>query len=369
MSTNEAINSLEGRILHLEAALARIQDEKILQKVIEEEHHRLYSLFDNFPGLILVQEKDHKIRYANSSFQAKFGSYEGKPCFEVMTKSNHPCQDCITSSVFGRNSALREEQLLENQVYEVYIQPFTDADGSNLVVKVLIDITEKKNAEREYARLDRLNMVGAMAAGIAHEVRNPLTTVRGFLQMLSTKVDAKHNGEFYELMIEELDRANSIMTDFLSLATDKTTDFRLTNISKVVKSLSPLLSADALNQDKDINLELGRVRDIQGNENELRQLILNLAKNGFEAMPSCTTLKLQTLMLENDVLLRVCDQGGGIDPVILDKLGTPFLTTKEQGTGLGLAICHSIAARHKATINFESNSAGTTVTVRFSVAN
>ncbi len=342
-----------------------IAEKRRIEKAIEEEHRRLYLLFDNFPGLILVQEEDYKIRYANSSFQAKFGPYEGKACYEVMAKTNLPCQVCVTSTVFGRDSAIREEQLFHNEIFEVYIQPFTDADGSKLVVKVLIDITERKKSEREFARLDKLNMVGELAAGIAHEVRNPMTTVRGFLQILAAKEDTKHYGEFYKLMIEELDRANSIITDFLSLARDKPSDFSLTNISKVVRSLSPLLSVDALNQDKDINLELEQVNDIQGNENELRQLILNLARNGLDAMLSNTTLKIQTLMLENDVILRVCDQGEGIDPVIFKKLGTPFLTTKESGTGLGLAICLSIAARHKAEINFESNPAGTTVTVRF----
>ncbi len=346
-----------------------IDERKKIEKAIEEEHNRLYSLFDSFPGLILVQEEDHKIRFANSSFQAKFGPYQGKPCFKVMAGLNIPCQNCVTSTVFRTDTSLREEKLFDNRIYEVYIQPFTDADGSRLVVKVLIDITEKKNAEREFARLDRLNIVGEMAAGIAHEVRNPMTTVRGFLQMLASKDDTRKYLEFYELMIEELDRANSIITDFLSLARDKPSDFRLTNISKIVNSLFPLLAADALNQDKEICLELEEVSDILGNENELRQLILNLARNGLEAMPRCTTLIIQTLIMENHVLLRVCDQGGGFDPVILEKLGTPFLTTKERGTGLGLAICQSIVIRHKAVMNFETNSRGTTVSVRFAVGN
>ncbi len=86
-------------------------------------------------------------------------------------------------------------------------------------------------------------------------------------------------------------------------------------------------------------------------------------------MPCDKILTIQTLLLENHVILRVCDQGGGFDPAILDKLGTPFLTTKERGTGLGLSICQSIATRHQAVMNFESNLAGTTVTVRFAVGN
>ena len=345
-----------------------IDERKKMEKTVEEEHRRLYSLFDSFPGLIYVQEENYQIRFANSSFKAKFGVGEGLPCYNVMAGLTFPCADCATPIVKNATS-LWKERFFDNQIFEVYAQPFTDVDGSKLVFKVLIDITERKNAEREFARSERLNMVGEMAAGIAHEVRNPLTTVRGFLQLLSSKDNLKQNHEYYNLMIEELDRANFIITDFLNLAKDKSSDIKLINITNMVRSLSPLLSADALNQDKEICIELEQVRDIQGNENELRQLLLNLVRNGFEAMPTGTTLTIQTLEIDNSIILRVCDQGGGIDPVILDKLGTPFLTTKERGTGLGLAICKTIVARHSATMDFESNSTGTIVTVKFAVGN
>jgi len=345
-----------------------IDERRKIEKAVEEEHQRLYSLFDSFPGLIYVQEENYKIRYANSSFQAKFGLGEGKACYDVTDGLTIPCQDCVSSMAFRTSSSLREERLLDNHLYEIFIQPFTDADGSRLVFKVLIDITDRKNADRELARLERLNMVGEMAAGIAHEVRNPLTTVRGFLQLLTSKDNTKQYHEFYHLMIEELDRANFIISDFLSLARDKTTDFELINISELVRSLSPLLVADALNQDKEIILELLPVSDILGNKNELRQLLLNIARNGLEAMSAGTTLTIQTLKLEGYSILRICDQGEGVDPVIFEKLGTPFLTTKEQGTGLGLAICQSIASRHQAVISYESNPSGTTVTVKFPVS-
>ncbi|TGE38405.1 PAS domain S-box protein [Desulfosporosinus fructosivorans] len=342
-----------------------IDERKKIEKAVEEEHQRLYSLFHSFPGLIYVQEDNHNIRFANSNFQAKFGPYEGKPCYEVIVGLNTPCSDCLHRIDTKDFKSRWKEVVFDNRFYEVYAQPFTDADGSRLVFKVLLDITERKNADRELARLERLNMVGEMAAGIAHEVRNPLTTVRGFLQLLTTKENTKQYQEFYELMIEELDRANFIISDFLSLAHDKTFDFELTNISEMVRNLFPLLAADALNQDKEIILELEQVPDILGNINELRQLLLNITRNGLEAMPVGTILTIQTLRVEEDIILRVCDQGAGIDPVIFEKLGTPFMTTKDQGTGLGLAICQTIAVRHHAVISYESNSSGTTVTVKF----
>lgn len=342
-----------------------IDEQRQNKKAVEEEHHRLYAIFNGFPGLIYVQEENFKMRFANSRFKAKFGPCEGQFCFEVIARLTFPCQDCVTPTIIRTDTSLWKEVVIDNRNYELFAQPFRDVDGSKLVFKVLIDITERKNADRELARLERLNMVGEMAAGIAHEVRNPLTTVRGFLQLLSTKEINQHYHEYYELMIEELDRANLIITDFLNLAREKSANFTTINISNIVKSLVPLLSADALNQDKEVKLELEQIPDLQGNGDELRQLLLNLARNGLEAMQSGKTLTIQTLSSENNLILRVCDQGCGVDAEILRKIGTPFLTTKEQGTGLGLAICNSIAARHNAVISFESSPTGTTVTVKF----
>lgn len=335
------------------------------EKAVEEEHHRLYLLFNNFPGLIYVQEENYTIRFANDSFQAKFGRCIDKLCFEVIAGLASPCQDCMTPMILRSGTAVWKEMVFGNRIYEIHSQPFIDADGSRLVFKVLIDITDRKSADRELARLERLDMVGEMAAGIAHEVRNPLATVRGFLQLLTTKNETKQHLEFYHLMIEELDRANGIISDFLSLAKDKSSNFSSINMTGIVKTLAPLLSADAINQDKQIVLELEEVSDTQGNDNELRQLILNLARNGLEAMQGGSILTIQTLNLDQHIVLRVCDQGGGVDPDILEKLGTPFLTTKEGGTGLGIAICQSIVARHHASISFESTQTGTIVTVKF----
>ena len=346
--------------------IRNIDERKNAERRINDEHYRLYSIFNGFPGLVYVQEEDLTIRFANSRFQAKFGPSTGQFCYEVIAGVSFPCQDCVTPIVSKGTTPIWREVTFNDRSYEIFVQPFIDVDGSRLVFKVLIDVTDRKNADRELIRLEKLNMVGEMAAGIAHEVRNPLTTVRGFLQLLGSKDNTKQNHAYYELMIEELDRANLIITDFLNLAREKTEDFTLVNITNIVRSLVPLLSADVLNQDKELNLELEQIPSMQGNENELRQLILNLARNGLEAMQTGRTLTIQTLEIEKDLILRICDQGDGVDPLILSKLGTPFLTTKEQGTGLGLAICQSIVARHNAVMSFESSPTGTTVTVKFS---
>jgi len=244
--------------------------------------------------------------------------------------------------------------------YEVHVYP--SEEGLSVYFH---DISERKMFEKEMARLDRLNLVGQMAAGIGHEVRNPLTTVRGFLQLLGGKEEFKQSKGYFELMIEELDRANSIITEFLSLAKNKTVDLQPLSLNSLIESLFPLIQADAMVSDKDIKMELQDVEVLSLDEKEIRQLILNLVRNGMEAMSGSGTLTIRTSMDGEEVVLAVQDEGGGIKAENLEKVGTPFFTTKENGTGLGLATCYSITARHNAKIDIDTGLSGTTFIVRF----
>lgn len=238
-------------------------------------------------------------------------------------------------------------------------------NGKECALVATLDITEQKNYEKEMARLDRLNLIGEMAAGIGHEVRNPMTTVRGFLQLLSNKEEYSKDSEHFQLMIDELDRANSIITEFLSLARNKAVNLKEQNLNSIIKNLFPLIKADAMVSDKIINLELAEVPELLLDEKEIRQMILNLVHNGIEATPSGGKITIRTFGGEGEVILAVTDEGSGIAPELLEKIGTPFFTTKDAGTGLGLPICYSIAARQNAKIEIETGAAGTTFFVRF----
>lgn len=236
------------------------------------------------------------------------------------------------------------------------------------VLMVTMDITDQVRNEKELLRLDRLNLIGQMAAGIGHEVRNPMTTVRGFLQMLGKKPKFADEKEYFDLMISELDRANTLITDFLSLARDTPVELEPFNLSQIVEDIFPLLQADAFNVGKNIEIEKHPTPDVNVNKNEIHQLILNLGHNGLDATQKGGCVTVKTFVDTEDVILAVKDEGGGIDPNILDKLGTPFVTTKAEGTGLGLATCYSIAERHNARIEVNTSSEGTTFSVRFKAA-
>jgi signal transduction histidine kinase len=171
--------------------------------------------------------------------------------------------------------------------------------------------------------------------------------------------------DYFDLMIEEIDRVNLIITEYLLMARDKKADLQPVSLNRILNSIYPLLNADARSQDKDLQLELGKIPVLMLDEKEIRQLVLNLARNGLESMLSGGTLTIRTVTEGDRAVLEVIDRGAGIPREILDQIGVPFFTTKENGTGLGLSVCHSIAKRHQACIEVESGSRGTCFRVCF----
>ena len=158
----------------------------------------------------------------------------------------------------------------------------------NPVLKYIGEQTEKMT------RLDRLNIIGEMAAGIAHEVRNPMTTVRGLLQFMGTKQEFTTHKDKFELMIDEIDRANSIITEFLSLAKNKTMDFNENNLNDIIRDIYPLLQSDALRNNCEINVALGDIPNVSSDQNSIRQLILNMVRNGLDATSGRGIIKITT---------------------------------------------------------------------------
>lgn len=347
-----------------------ITEQKKLDKSLEDERKRLYALLDGLPGLVYVRTSDGTVIFANRNFKEIHGEPDTKKCYKILFNQDDHCIDCRTKLI--RSDAqlkilMQWQIVIKDTIFEVFEHPFQDSDGRQLFLMQLLDITKRKVAEEEVARLDRLNLVGELAASIAHEVRNPMTTVRGFLQILKSRDTLNENEEYFDLMISELDRANSILTEFLSIAKTKTkTELYIKGkLNNLVNSLYPLILADATNQDKQVLLVAEEVAEFTMIEREIRQLILNLTRNGLEAMPAEGILKIMTYMEENSIVLAVEDQGIGISEDNIARLGTPFLTTKVGGTGLGLTTCYSIAERHNAKISVQSSSSGTVFIVRF----
>lgn len=278
------------------------------------------------------------------------------------------CTRQLIIDLLKEKSSIRDKEIhFSNSTGEMRLGNYSaeklEIDGLPCVLSILTDITEQRQIEADMLRMDRLNLVGEMAASIGHEIRNPMTSIRGFLQMFSEKYT--EDQEFLSIMIGELDRANLIISEFLSLAKNKMVQLERLRLTSIILNIHPLLQANAAIQDKNVVLELNDVPYLLLDEKEVRQLLFNLVYNGLEAMNGGGTLTIKTLATEEHVVLSVHDQGQGIDDEVLDKLGTPFLTTKEKGTGLGLPICYGIAARHRARIDVETGSEGTNFMVYF----
>jgi len=231
----------------------------------------------------------------------------------------------------------------------------------------LITERQRRLFEISMARLDRLNLVGQMAAGIAHEIRNPMTTVRGYLQLLGEKPAYAAQKSTFGLMISELDRANGIITEFLSLARTKPTELKFQDLNDILNNLYPLLEADTFTQNKQISFIPGEIPNLELNGNEITQLVLDLTRNGLEAMRERGCLNVKSYVEDGKVVLAIKDEGCGIPPENLRKVGTPFFTTKDSGTGLGLATCYKIAESHNAKIHINSSSLGTTFFILFPI--
>ena len=188
---------------------------------------------------------------------------------------------------------------------------------------------------------------------------NPLLLFGKFMHKLNSvyKVDVYKR--------QELDRANGMIEEFLSLARDKVSQQKLQNLNDIIYSLYPLMAADAYHSKKQIKLLLEDIPKLLLDEKEIRQLLLNLVRNGLEAMESGGIVYIETRMDNGEVILSVSDQGTGIRQDILSKVGIPFFSTKSGGTGMGLAVCYGIAARHNAVIKINTSAKGSIFSVCF----
>jgi len=361
---------VEKRTIELLLANEKLQQEIEERKKIADDlfvsQERFRKIFESSPNLMAIISQENGTYMDVNASWVTFTGYS----YEELRNQKINLQDFIEEA--GGHSIDLEQPIRNMKIqYKtkrgemragllssemIHIEP------EPCILFVLTDITERVLLEKEMARLDHLNLIGEMAAGIAHEIRNPMTTVYGFLQVARGREVSK---EVIDLMLDELNRANSIITEFLNLAKNKVSDKQMKNLNTIIKALFPLIQAEAMRASKQVDLDLSECPDISIDEKEIRQFILNIALNGLDAMSSGGKLTIKTYAEEEAVILEIKDQGAGISPDILEKIGTPFFTTKEKGTGLGLAICYSVAERHQAEIDIETGDKGTTFSIRF----
>jgi len=355
----------DGSVKSVLCLLRNISELKKTTLALFASEKRNNRLLATFPDLLMYLSNDgvyldYHITNPNLLY-APLKDRLGKHISEVLpVEVSQQVMSAIQRAVTTGETQIVEYQLTINMIVYFFEGRIINFDDDR-VLAIVRNISELTRLKQELTRLDQLHLVGEIAASIGHEVRNPMTTVRGYLQLFSHKPEFTSYKETFNLMIEELDRANAIISEFLSLAKNKAIKLEQQNLNTIINAIAPLIQSSATISNKYLTLNLELIPDLLLDAQEIRQLILNLVHNGLEAMLPGQVITIKTFINNNNnVVMAIQDTGAGISPELMDKLGTPFFTTKELGTGLGLAICYSIAARHKATIEVVTSAQGTT---------
>lgn len=235
---------------------------------------------------------------------------------------------------------------------------FTNEVVGNYVV--LKDITMIKR-ERQLVS-EKQAAAGQLAAGIAHEIRNPITAIKGFLQLMM----GEHKGDptYYNIVESEINRVETILKELMVLAKPTKINYRELDIRGLLDKVVTLMESQTLlNNIEVIKNFHGLEVTVIGDENQLKQVFINFIKNAIEAMPDGGKIIVEGVTLHDSVHVRIIDHGSGIPPEILDRINEPFFTTKEHGTGLGMLVCNEIIEEHKGENNIFSSNEGTCVEV------
>ncbi|WP_182302780.1 two-component system sensor histidine kinase NtrB [Cohnella cholangitidis] len=344
-----------------------------VSKKYRNEMLRLQQFIDNTPLMVVFCDNDGVITRVNDK-ALKFVAPLGRndilyQKFSVFTdRMNVHFEISPVVRVLRGEEKITEIIRLHGKIFYTVSCPIKDlpSQGTDGVLFIGHDVTELQRLKDEVDRMERLSLVGQMAASITHEIRNPMAVIRGFVQLLNER-SPEEQQSYFRIVLDELDRANAIINDFLSLAQNRIVEKEPSNLNDLLNDILPLIWADANLRGQMIDLRLGENMDhLPMNSKEMKQLILNLARNGMEAMNDKGVLRIETLNSSDSIQLRMVDNGVGIPPEQLKRLFEPFYTTKTNGTGLGLALCLSIVERHNGKIHVESTMGqGTSFIVTF----
>ncbi|WP_226677940.1 ATP-binding protein [Mesobacillus jeotgali] len=209
---------------------------------------------------------------------------------------------------------------------------------------------------------EKLAVIGQMATAIAHEIKNPLSSLKGFTQLQQEK--DKDDDQYYPIMLNEIDRINGIVNDLLILGKPNTAVKMPKKLVDIIRYVISVIDPHAQRKDIQIKYDVDDSTVLLCDENQMKQVFINLIKNAMESMPNGGTVTIQSEIEDGRALISVKDEGCGIPPEKLAKLGEPFYTTKQNGNGLGLMVTKKIIEEHEGTFNIKSEiGKGTIVTI------
>lgn len=328
----------------------------------------------NIPSGMITVNRDGDVEFANPQAEEilKESEIKGRPLSNVLPE----VYQILNQSEFNpEQRSVRHEVSwqVEGQMrlIEVVASPLLNDEGADQgYLLILQDLTDLKKMERQLRQKEKLAAVGQLAAGIAHEIRNPLASISGSIQLMAGSPDVDpEKVRLMNIVLREIDRLNNLITEFLEYVRPEEVKKEAIDLNALVKEILEQIRFNKnLRQDIQQKVELESKNWITGNRDKLKQALLNIILNSYQAMEMVEDAEISVSSFDDKgkVVLKISDTGVGISSETLDRIFEPFHTTKPKGTGLGLAVTHKILEAHDAVIGVESQpNIGTTFRVEF----
>lgn len=328
-----------------------------------QDQYLFVRVFEQAPiGMVVLSSKGEIIR-VNTSLCDMLGYTETEFKSLGVVSVSHPedlknDMNLWSKLVNGEIDSYRIEKRFYHKSGEIkwgLLNVTVEREGKNdLFISQVVDITELKRQEELTRESEKLALVGQLAAGIAHEIRNPLASLRGFVQLYQAE-DAEGSKELRnKVMLAEIDRINQIVSELLVLAKPGNEIYELGSIVEQLNHVVTLLEGQANLNGVLIQKNFEENLPFVYCQNNLKQVFINILKNSIEAMPNGGQIIIEARTMNDEIKICFIDQGYGIPLNHQEKLFQPFFTTKETGTGLGLMVSKRIVQNHKGTMRIES---------------
>jgi hypothetical protein len=358
----------------------KIEELKHSNKESEDQRREIAAILDGITDIMMVLSEDLRIISVNHVFREVFNEPEpeGKYCYAIFRGEDKPCPECPAFKSLSTNSVYKETAFFnvgeENRQFEMIASPLKNPEWPQHRVLIFKrDVTMEKVYQAKFYQAEKMATIGVLAAGVAHEVNNPLAAVAGFaegirrrLPQIEKNVDAELVDDFYEYtdtILKECSRCRDIVQALLSFSRPISSAFSPVSLNDVVKDTVRLLQHH-LKQHPELTLNVELQENlplIYADAPQLKQVVLNLMTNALDAIGGDGTISVSTTAVNetgngSGVRLMVEDSGCGIPPDIVDKLFEPFFTTKPvgKGIGIGLSTCYNIVQKHSGDISVKS---------------
>jgi signal transduction histidine kinase len=328
---------------------------------------RLETVLDSLAEGILVCNKKHGLIMANKCAKRflPINCDEPGPIWTLVRdiKVSIFLETAIQPGDYVEDREFDVENMDKERLLSFSIFPLVQEKRVSGSIIRIVDVTEKRKKEAQLRRMESLASLTTIAAGVAHEIKNPLGSLSIHVQLIQKALTA-HKDEFAEyfslfdkylgVVNEEIDRLNRIVIDFLFAVRPMNMEPRKAQLNDVIKDLADFVIFELEENRIECILDLGDVPLIQFDERYMKQALLNLIKNAIAAMPQGGILSIKTHVHDSEVLLSVTDVGVGIEEENISKIFEPYWTTKATGSGLGLTLVYKIIKEHKGEIAVKS---------------